>query len=351
MAQVINNDPAVRGLLKVVFLPNYNVSLAEAIMPAADLSEQISTAGMEASGTGNMKFALNGALTIGTLDGANVEIREQVGADNIFIFGLTAEEVEARRAQRPQPARDHRRQSPELRQVLDAIASGVFSPDDRNRYREPRRQSADQRLVHGDRRLRRLCRGPAPGRRAVAGRPRLVRARPSATPPMSAGSRPTAPSANMPATSGTSPWHKVRHEQQRSARTAGGSTEQEVAALVAGHAMRDPFARLGLHAADGGCRRPRLRPRRRAASSAVTLDGEPVGELERRDDAGFFEGKVAITLAPGAPLPARANAGGEWSFVDPYSFGPVLGPMDDYYIAEGTHLRLFDKLGAHLIAP
>ncbi len=130
---VINNDPAARDLLKVVFIPNYNVSTAEVIMPAADLSEQISTAGLEASGTGNMKFALNGALTIGTLDGANVEILEHVGADNIKIFGMTAQEV-AELRQRGYDARATIESIPALKDVLDAVAGGVFSPTEQNRY-------------------------------------------------------------------------------------------------------------------------------------------------------------------------------------------------------------------------
>ncbi|MDE2303874.1 MAG: glycogen/starch/alpha-glucan phosphorylase [Sphingomonadales bacterium] len=135
IARRINSDPSVSGLLKVVFVPNYNVSLAERIIPAADLSEQISTAGMEASGTGNMKFALNGALTIGTLDGANIEIKDRVGDDNIVIFGLTAEQVAATRADHYNP-RAVIEGSPELHQAVNAIASGVFSPDDPGRYGE-----------------------------------------------------------------------------------------------------------------------------------------------------------------------------------------------------------------------
>jgi len=133
VAELVNNDADVKDLLKVVFLPNYNVSLAEVIVPATDLSEQISTAGMEASGTGNMKFALNGALTIGTLDGANVEMRAHVGAENFFIFGLEAHEVEERRRANID-GHTLVEDTPRLRAVLRSLSQGLFSKGDTGRF-------------------------------------------------------------------------------------------------------------------------------------------------------------------------------------------------------------------------
>jgi glycogen phosphorylase len=135
IARTINQDPSVHGMLKVCFVPNYNVTAAEIIMPGADLSEQISTAGLEASGTGNMKFALNGALTIGTLDGANVEIKDAVGDDNIFIFGHTAEEANDLRYNRTHNPMRCIEADPQLRRALDMILKGVFSPEEPGRFR------------------------------------------------------------------------------------------------------------------------------------------------------------------------------------------------------------------------
>jgi starch phosphorylase len=134
VGEAVDREPATRGRLKVVFIPNYNVQQCQRIIPAAELSEQISTAGKEASGTGNMKLALNGALTIGTLDGANVEIREEVGAGNFFLFGLTCDEVAIRQAAGYRP-REIYESDAELREGLDRIASGHFSSTDRELFR------------------------------------------------------------------------------------------------------------------------------------------------------------------------------------------------------------------------
>ncbi|UFP92641.1 glycogen/starch/alpha-glucan phosphorylase [Gloeobacter morelensis] len=144
VAAVVNSDPDVRGRLKVVFLPDYNVTFGQRVYPAAELSEQISTAGKEASGTGNMKFSMNGALTIGTLDGANVEIREEAGEENFFLFGLTTEEVYALKARGYNPW-DYYNGNPALRQVIDQLASGVFSPGEAHLF-EP----LVDHLIHRD---------------------------------------------------------------------------------------------------------------------------------------------------------------------------------------------------------
>jgi starch phosphorylase len=135
VASVINADPHIGNRLKLVFIPNYRVTLAEMIIPAADLSEQISMAGTEASGTGNMKFALNGALTIGTWDGANIEIAENVGLDNIFIFGNRTQQVAELRAHGYQPRRYYDNNY-ELKTAIDRIADGAFSPDEPQRYQD-----------------------------------------------------------------------------------------------------------------------------------------------------------------------------------------------------------------------
>jgi starch phosphorylase len=151
VAQVVNNDPDVRDRLKVVFLPDYNVTFGQRVYPAAELSEQISTAGLEASGTGNMKFSMNGSLTIGTLDGANVEIREEVGAENFFLFGLKTEEVAALKAQGYNP-QDYYHSNPNLKEVIDLIGSGHFSSGDPNLFRPllDNLMNRDQYLLFAD---------------------------------------------------------------------------------------------------------------------------------------------------------------------------------------------------------
>jgi starch phosphorylase len=135
VGEIINRDPGVRDLIKVVFLPNFNVTNAQRIYPAADLSEQISTAGKEASGTGNMKFQMNGALTIGTMDGANIEIREEVGEENFFLFGMNAEQVQWLRASGYRPM-DLYQSQPELREVIDLIKDGFFSRGNSEQFRD-----------------------------------------------------------------------------------------------------------------------------------------------------------------------------------------------------------------------
>ncbi len=163
VSTTINQDPATLTKLKCVFLPDYDVSLAQTIMPAADLSQQISTAGMEASGTGNMKLALNGALTIGTLDGANIEIKDSVGEDNIFIFGMTADEAAKRHADGYRPG-EIVKANAELANTLEMIRDGAFARGN-NDYGQMlvNRLTLGRRAVPGAGGLRRVLRGAGPG--------------------------------------------------------------------------------------------------------------------------------------------------------------------------------------------
>jgi len=147
VAQVVNNDPRVKDRLKVAFVPDYRVSLAEVIIPAADLSEQISTAGMEASGTGNMKLAMNGALTIGTLDGANVEIRQEVGEENIYIFGKVAAEIQQMQSEHAYQPRELYNADERLKRIMDALGSNLFCAEEPGLFR----WIVDSILDQGDR--------------------------------------------------------------------------------------------------------------------------------------------------------------------------------------------------------
>jgi starch phosphorylase len=144
VAEVVNHDPKCKDLIRVAFLPDYKVSIAEALIPGANLSEQISTAGKEASGTGNMKFAMNGALTMGTLDGANIEILEEVGAENLYIFGLTAEQISEMRMKGSYNPRIYLETHPEIRRIVDALSGNLFCAGEQNIY-----QPIVDTLTHG----------------------------------------------------------------------------------------------------------------------------------------------------------------------------------------------------------
>ena len=162
VANVVNNDPDVHGRLKVVFLPDFNVKNGQHVYPAADLSEQISLAGMEASGTGNMKFSMNGALTIGTLDGANIEIRREVGEDNFFLFGLDSKGVSALKERGYNP-RSYYEADRELKETIDSIASGLFSPEEPALFQAPGPCASQPRRVPRPCRLSVLCRATRVG--------------------------------------------------------------------------------------------------------------------------------------------------------------------------------------------
>ena len=201
VAAVIDADPAVRGRLKVLFLPNYNVTLAEPLIPASDVSEQISTAGYEASGTSNMKFMMNGALTVGTRDGATIEMAQEAGEENFFLFGLTAEQVQSSRGW--YNPHWHYENEPETRAALDLIVSDHFSRTEPGIFRPILRHAADpRRLLHAPGRPDGLCARRRPGSAPCTPTRTPGRERRSSTWPVPASSPATAPSRSTRPTSG-----------------------------------------------------------------------------------------------------------------------------------------------------
>ena len=344
VGQVINHDPRIGDRLKVVFVPNYGVSVAEIIMPGADLSEQISTAGTEASGTGNMKLALNGALTIGTDDGANIEIRQRSATTTSSSSAYRAHEVAALRESGYQPLRIYDRQPAAAGGAATPSAAARSRRDEPARYRGAGRCAAvGRRPLPAAGRLRRLRRGAGARRRAVPRPAGLGPRGHRSTSPAWACSRPTARSASTP----REIWNARPARQPTAASLKPPCSTTTTFERCARAGTATPSRVLGpARRPDGSAWLAALPARRRAGRWPWSRgSGERLAALQLRDAAGLFEGAL-----PGrGRLPAAGAAGPTATSAlldDPYRFGPVLGEMDAWLLGEGSHLRPFEILGA-----